>query len=259
MAGGLRGRRALVTGGGRGIGRAVALDLARAGAAVAVAARTAAEIESVASEVRGLGGPAAAVVADVARPEAVREMFRAARAALGEVDILVCGAGVAPSAPVVKTTEEQWRAAIETNLSGCFYCLREALGPMAEHGWGRAVVVASIAGKTGYPYIGAYAASKHGVLGLVKCAALETASRGVTVNAVCPGYVDTPMTDVSVARIAEKTGHPPDELRKRLEEMSPQKRLMTSEEVSALVLFLCGEEARGITGQALSLDGGTVV
>jgi len=256
---GLKGRRALVTGGGRGIGRAVALDLARAGAAVAVAARTSAEVESVAAEARRLGAEAAALVADVARPEAVRDMFRAARDAIGPIDILVCGAGVAPSAPVVKTTEEQWRAALETNLSGCFYCLREALGPMAEQGWGRAVAVASIAGKTGYPYIGAYAASKHGVLGLVKCAALEVAARGVTVNAVCPGYVDTPMTDASVARIAEKTGHPPAALRQRLEEMSPQKRLMTSEEVSALVLFLCGEEARGITGQALSIDGGTVV
>src|SRR5437667_184502 len=126
-------------------------------------------------------------------------------------------------------------------------------------GPGRVVAVASIAGKTGYPYVGAYAASKHGVLGLVKCAALEVAGQGVTVNAVCPGYVDTPMTDVSVARLAEKTGHPPGDVRRRLEEMSPQKRLFTAEEVSALVLFLCGEQARGITGQALSLDGGTLV
>jgi NAD(P)-dependent dehydrogenase (short-subunit alcohol dehydrogenase family) len=256
---GLAGRSALVTGGGRGIGRAVALDLARAGAAVAVAARTADEVEAVAAEARRLGGKAAALVADVARPEAVREMFRAARAALGPIDVVVCGAGVAPSAPVVKTSEEQWRAAIETNLSGCFYCLREALGPMVERGWGRAVVVASIAGKTGLPYIAAYAASKHGVLGLVKCAALEVAARGVTVNAVCPGYVDTPMTDTSIARIAEKTGHSPADLRRRLEETSPQKRLFTSEEVSALVLYLCADEARGINGQALNLDGGTVV
>ena len=256
---GLRGRRALVTGGGRGIGRAVALDLARAGAAVAVAARTAAGVEGVAAEARRLGAEAAAVVADVARPETVREMFRAARAALGAVDILVCGAGVAPSAPLVKTTDEQWRAALDANLSGCFYCLREALGPMAEQGWGRAVAVASIAGKTGYPYIAAYAASKHGVLGLVKCAALEVAARGVTVNAVCPGYVDTPMTDASVARIVEKTGHSPSDVRRRLEESSPQKRLFTAEEVSALVLFLCGDDARGITGQAINLDGGTLV
>jgi NAD(P)-dependent dehydrogenase (short-subunit alcohol dehydrogenase family) len=257
--GGLEGRRALVTGGGRGIGRAVALDLARAGAAVAVAARTEADVAAVAAEAGRLGVPSAAVVADVTRPESVREMFAAARRALGPLDIVVCGAGVAPSAPVVRTTEEQWRAAIETNLSGCFYCLREALGGMAESGWGRVVVLASIAGKTGYPYIGAYAASKHGVLGLMKCAALEVASKGVTVNAVCPGYVDTPMTDVSVARIVEKTGHSAADVRRRLEETSPQKRLFTAEEVSALVLFLCGDGARGITGQALSLDGGTVV
>jgi NAD(P)-dependent dehydrogenase (short-subunit alcohol dehydrogenase family) len=256
---GLAGRTALVTGGGRGIGRAVALDLARAGAAVAVAARTSAEVEAVAAEARGLGARAAAVVADVARAEAVAEMFRAARAALGPINILVCGAGVAPSAPIVKTTEEQWRAAVETNLSGCFYCLREALGPMAERGWGRAVAVASIAGKTGYPYIGAYAASKHGVLGLTKCAALEVATTGVTVNAVCPGYVDTPMLDLGVARIVEKTGLTADEARRRLADMSPQKRLYTAEEVSALVLFLCGESASGINGQALSIDGGTVV
>jgi len=130
---------------------------------------------------------------------------------------------------------------------------------MLERGFGRVVNVASIAGKTGYAYISAYAASKHGLLGLTKCAALEVASKGVTVNAVCPGYVDTPMTDLSVARIVEKTGLAAADVRRRLEEASPQKRLFTAEEVSALVLFLCGDSARGITGQALSLDGGTVV
>jgi 3-hydroxybutyrate dehydrogenase len=256
---GLNGRRALVTGGGRGIGRAVALDLARAGVAVAVAARTRADVEAVAAEAGRLGVPAAAFSADVSRVEDVRELFRAARAALGPLDILVNGAGVAASAPLVRTPDELWRQILETNLSGAFYCLREALPEMAERGWGRAVNVASIAGKTGYPYISAYAASKHGLLGLTKCAALEMAARGVTVNAVCPGYVDTPMTDASVARIVEKTGRPAAEVRRALVEASPQKRLFTAEEVSALVLFLCGEEARGITGQALSLDGGTVV
>jgi len=130
---------------------------------------------------------------------------------------------------------------------------------MMERGWGRVVNLASIAGKTGYPYIAAYAASKHGVLGLTKVAALEVAERGVTVNAVCPGYVDSPMTNASVARIVEKTGVAAGDVRKRLEDMSPQKRLVTPEEVAALVVFLCGDDARGITGQALSLDGGTVV
>ena len=248
-----------MTGGGRGIGRAVALRLAEAGAAVAVAARTRAEVEAVAELVLGKGGKAAAVAADVSRSEDVGRMFGEARGAFGAVDILVNGAGVAPSALLAKTSDELWRSAIETNLSGVFYCIREAIGPMAEGGWGRIVSIASIAGKTGYPYIAAYAASKHGVLGLTKCAALEVGAKGVTVNAVCPGYVDTPMTDASVARIVEKTRVPAAEVRKRLEEMSPQKRLFGADEVAAFVLFLCGDEARGINGQALSLDGGTVV
>lgn len=248
-----------MTGGGRGIGRSVALDLARAGADVVVSSRTSAEIEAVAGEVRELGRRAVAVSADVARPDDVRALVRSAQQALGGVDVLVNGAGVAPSALTWKTDDATWRAAIDTNLSGAFYCMRETLPGMLEAGWGRIVNVASIAGKTGYPYISAYAASKHGLLGLTKCAALEVAPKGVTVNAVCPGYVDTPMTDVSIARIVEKTGLPAADVKRRLEDASPQKRLFTSDEVSALVLFLCSDAARGITGQALSLDGGTVV
>lgn len=251
----LQGKRALVTGAGRGIGRAVALRLAADGAHVALASRTRTEVEGVADEVLGRGGKAAAFVADVARADSVQALFRDA----GPVDILVNGAGVAPSAPLIKTSDAVWRSALETNLSGTFYCLRAALPGMMERGWGRVVNLASIAGKTGYPYIAAYAASKHGVLGLTKVAALEAAERGVTVNAVCPGYVDSPMTDASVARIVEKTGLAAGDVRKRLSDMSPQKRLVTTDEVAALVAFLCGDEARGITGQALSLDGGTVV
>jgi 3-hydroxybutyrate dehydrogenase len=255
----LAGRRALVTGGGRGIGRAVALDLARAGASVAVAARTRRETDAVAATLRAEGARAEAVTIDVADPESVRAAFAAARAALGGIDILVSGAGVAPSAPLARTSDAMWRQVLETNLSGTFYCLREALPEMTERGWGRVVNLASIAGKTGYPYIAAYSASKHGVLGLTKCAALEVATTGVTVNAVCPGYVDTPMLDAGIARIVEKTGLSVEEARRRLADVSPQKRLYTAEEVSALVLFLCGDAAAGINGQALSVDGGTVV
>jgi 3-hydroxybutyrate dehydrogenase len=253
---GLAGRTALVTGGGRGIGRAIALDLAAAGARVAVAARTAADVDAVSREA---GSSAIALTADVSDPASVRAMFAAARKALGDIDILVNGAGVAPSAPLVKTTDEQWRQAIEINLSGAFYCVREALPSMTARGWGRVVNIASIAGKTGTPYIAAYAASKHGLLGLTKVAALECAARGVTVNAVCPGYVDTPMTDESIRRVVEKTGLAAAEVRKRLEDSSPQKRLYTAGEVSALVLFLCGDAAAGINGQALNVDGGTVL
>jgi 3-hydroxybutyrate dehydrogenase len=255
----LGGRRALVTGGGRGIGRAVALELARAGADVAVSSRTRAEIEAVADAARALGRRGVALPADVSRSDEVRTLLNGANAALGGIDILVNGAGIAPSALTWKTSDETWRSAIDTNLSGAFYCMREALPGMIEAGFGRVVNVASIAGKTGYAYISAYAASKHGLLGLTKCAALEVASKGVTVNAVCPGYVDTPMTDVSVARIVDKTGLSAGDVRKRLEDASPQKRLFTADEVAALVLFLCSDAARGITGQALSLDGGTVV
>ena len=255
----LAGRRALVTGGGRGIGRAVALDLAREGAAVAAGARTRADVEAVAAEIARAGGRAEAVVVDVADPASVKAAFGAAREALGGIDILVNGAGVAPTATLARTPDALWRQVIETNLSGTFYGLREALPEMTGRGWGRVVNLASIAGKTGQRYIGAYAASKHGVLGLTRCAALEVATTGVTVNAVCPGYVDTPMLDAGVARIVEKTGKSAEEARRGLAETSPQKRLYTVEEVSALVLFLCGELAGGINGQALSVDGGTVL
>ncbi len=252
-------RRAFVTGGGRGIGRQVALDLAKAGAAVAVCSRTTGEVERVAAEIRDAGGTAHAFAVDVSRAAAVQSGFTAAVAALGGIDILVNGAGIAPSALVHRTTDETWDSTIATNLSGAFYGIRAALPGMLERNWGRVITIASIASKTGYPYIAAYAASKHGVLGLTRCAALEVAKTGITVNAVCPGYVDTPMTDQGVERMAAKTGRPAAEIRKTLEDMSPQKRLYTSEEVSALVLFLCGDAAAGINGQGLSIDGGTVL
>lgn len=255
----LAGCRALVTGGGRGIGREIALDLARQGAAVAIGARTVSQLEEVAASIGELGRPAVVLELDVSRLESVRESFARACSELGGLDILVNGAGVAPSAPLVRTSDADWQSAIGINLSGCFFTMREALPQMLERGWGRVVNIASIAGKTGYPYTAAYSASKHGVIGLTRTAALETAAHGVTVNAVCPGYVDTPMTDAGVERIAAKTGTDPAAIRQRLEEMSPQRRLVTCAEVSALTLFLCGESARGITGQALSVDGGTVV
>jgi NAD(P)-dependent dehydrogenase (short-subunit alcohol dehydrogenase family) len=259
----LAGRTAFVTGGGRGIGRAVALAFASEGARLFVVARTAAEVERVAGEVRAVsGGDAAAhAVCDVADPRSVSRAFDEARAFFGNggPDILVNNAGIAESTKFADTSDEFWQRHIAVNLSGTFYCMRAALPAMVARGWGRIVNVASIAGKTGAPYIAAYSASKHGVLGLTRSAALEVATKGVTINAVCPGYVDTDMTTRALENIEAKTGRKREESLEAIKRMSPQNRLVTPEEVAALALLLASDEGRGITGQAINVDGGTVL
>lgn len=258
----LANRTAFVTGGGRGIGRAIAFSFAREGARVFVVARTVAEIERVASELRAECGEQSAShgVCDVADPRSVAHAFDEAREFFGRgADILVNNAGIAESAKLTETTDEFWQRHLAVNLSGTFYCMRAALPSMVERGWGRVVNVASIAGKTGAPYIAAYSASKHGVLGLTRSAALEVAAKGVTVNAVCPGYVDTLMTARAVEHIKAKTGRKREESLEAIKRMSPQNRLVTSEEVAAVALLLASEEGRGITGQAINVDGGTVL
>jgi NAD(P)-dependent dehydrogenase (short-subunit alcohol dehydrogenase family) len=245
-------KNALITGGGRGIGRAIALAFAREGIRIAVASRTAEQVEQVAHEI---GNGAIAVVCDVADPESVARMFER----VGSVDILVNNAGVAESATVVNTTDELWHKHLSINLSGTFYCTRAALPAMLKKGWGRIINIASIAGKTGAPYIAAYSASKHGVLGLTKSIALEVATTGITVNAICPGYVDTEMVTRGVERITSRTGRTAEEALDTLKKMSPQNRLVTPDEVAALALLLVSDEGRGITGQGINVDGGSVL
>ncbi|HZI19174.1 MAG TPA: SDR family NAD(P)-dependent oxidoreductase [Pyrinomonadaceae bacterium] len=255
-------RTALITGGGRGIGRAVALAFAREGARVMVVARTAAEVERVAGEVRAeVGeGSAAHTVCDVSDSSSVAAAFETARRFFGRgPDVLVNNAGVAESAKLVDASDELWQRHLAVNLSGTFYCMRAALPAMVERGWGRVVNVASVAGKTGAPYVSAYTASKHGVLGLTRSAALEVARSAVTVNAVCPGYVDTEMTASAVRNITARTGRSEEEALEALRQMSPQHRLVTPEEVAAVCLLLASEDGRGITGQAINIDGGTVL
>jgi NAD(P)-dependent dehydrogenase (short-subunit alcohol dehydrogenase family) len=255
-------RTAFITGGGRGIGRAVAQAFAREGARVFVVARTTGEVERVAGEVRAEfgGGAAAHAACDVADPRSVEEAFAAAREFFGAgPDILVNNAGVADSSKFTETSDEFWRRHLDINLTGTFYCMRAALPPMVGRGWGRVINVASVAGKTGAPYVAAYTASKHGVVGLTRSVALEVAAKGVTVNAVCPGYVDTDMTTRAVENIRAKTGRSAADALEAIKRMSPQQRLVTPEEVAALALLLASHEGRGITGQAINVDGGTVL
>lgn len=247
----LTGKTALITGGGRGIGRAIALLFAQHGARVAVAARTREQVETVAQEI---GVKATALVCDVSNPDRVTEIFAEIKP-----DILVNNAGIAESATFVTTTDDMWQRHIAINLSGTFYCTRAALPAMLERGWGRVINIASIAAKTGAPYVAAYTASKHGVLGLTRSLALEVANRGITVNAICPGYVDTEMVSRGIETITAKTGRSAEEALNALKKMSPQNRLTTPEEVAALALLLASDEGRGINGQGINIDGGSVL
>lgn len=257
----LKDKLALITGGGRGIGRAIAFAFAEEGADIAVAARTMSQVESVAQEIGNqFKVKAVPVVCDVSQVSSVEAMFRQVSELLGRApNILVNNAGIAESAPITKTDDELWHRHLAINLSGSFYCTRAALPAMVEQGWGRIINVASIAGKIGAPYIAAYSASKHGLLGLTRSTALEVAAKGITANAICPGYVDTEMTTRGVENITRKTGRSADEAMAAIRKMSPQDRLVTSEEVAALALLLASEEGGAINGQAINIDGGSVL
>jgi NAD(P)-dependent dehydrogenase (short-subunit alcohol dehydrogenase family) len=257
----LDGKLALVTGGGRGIGRAIAHAFAREGASVALVARTASEVERVAAEIaEQFRVETFGAACDVSDAAAVARAFAVVSERFGRgCDVLVNNAGIAESAPFVKTDDELWNRHLAINLTGTFLCTRAALPSMIERGWGRIINVASIAGKTGAPYIAAYAASKHGVLGLTRSVALEVATKGVTVNAICPGYVDTDMTTRALDKIEAKTGRAASDSLEAIKRMSPQQRLITPEEVASLALLLASDEGRGITGQAINVDGGTVL
>src|ERR1700682_159814 len=251
----LTGRVALVTGGGRGIRRGAGLS---AGAEVAVAARSANELADTVAAIRASGRRGEAFVCDVTERGQVDAVFAQVKTALGEPLILVNNAGIAGSAKLTETTDEMWDGMLRVNATGAFYCTRAVLPVMLQAKWGRIVNVASIAAKVGAPYIAAYAASKHALLGLTRAVAAEVVTRGITVNAICPGYVDTGMTDASTANISARTGRSEQDARKILEGFSPQGRLMTTGEVAGLITFLCSETARGITGQGIVLDGGAL-
>ncbi len=246
-------RTCLVTGGGRGIGRAAAVELSRLGHRVALTARN---VDQLAETATLLSGPVLTHPADITDDDAVGALFRAVEDEWGPVDVLVANAGAGTSAPVHRTTDEDWQRMLDLNLTAPFQCIRRAVPSMKDAGWGRIVVVASMAAKVGAPYLAAYTAAKHGVLGLVRAAAAELAESGVTVNAVCPGYADTPMTDHVVATIQNRTGRSDKEVRAILAHKQPIGRLVTPEEVAATIV-LCVTNG-GITGQGINVDGGAV-
>lgn len=250
----LSGRHAVVTGGNRGIGRAIAARLVADGASVTLIGRDEATLDATARE---LGCDRH--VADVADARAVEAAFAAIVAQHRHLAILVNNAGVAHSAKFAATDEALWDQMMQVNLYGVFRCTRAALASITEAGHGRIVNVASTAGLIAYPYVSAYCAAKHGVVGFTRALALELATTGVTVNAVCPGYTDTDLVSRAVAKIVAKTGRSEDNARAELASRNPQRRLVTPDEVASTVAWLCLPESQSINGQAIAIAGGEVM
>jgi len=252
----LKGRHALVTGAARGIGADIARALAAEGARLTLLGRRHDALQALAAELPGAGHGVA--VADVSDPAQVDAAFAAARAR-GPVTVLVNNAGQADTAPFAKTSLELWERMLSVNLTGTFLCTQAALPGMLEAGWGRIVNIASTAGLKGYAYVAAYAAAKHGVIGLTRSLALEVATKGITVNAVCPGYTETDILRDGIANVVAKTGMSESQARAQFTAGNPQGRIVQPFEVADTVRWLCGDGAAAVTGQALSVSGGEVM
>ena len=250
----VHGRVALVTGGGKGVGAAIAHALATDGMRVALMGRDVAALERTAATCSGL-----VVEADVTDSAAIDRGLAHVRDTWGSISVLVHNAGIAPSAPLKATDDALWDQTMAVNVTAAFRLARAVVPAMVDAGWGRIINIASVAGLTGFAYTSAYCASKDALVGLTRALAAELSRTRVTVNAVCPGFLETEMTERTIATITAKTGRSADEARRALEEVSPQRRLFQVEEVAHVVRMLCAEDARGIHGQAISVCGGQVM
>jgi NAD(P)-dependent dehydrogenase (short-subunit alcohol dehydrogenase family) len=248
----ITGKHALVTGGGTGVGRAIALALAETGVAVTICGRRKEQLAAVAEANKRIF----AIAADVTDEAAMTALYAEAEKARGPVDIVVANAGMSGSSPAQRTSLGDWQRTLDVNLTGSFLTVKPALAGMTSAKSGRVVFVASTAGLKGYAYVAPYVAAKHGVVGLMRALATELARSGVTVNAVCPGFVETDMLAESVRRIVDKTGRTVEQARASLAATNPQARFIQPQEVAAAVLWLCSAAAGSITGQAISLSGG---
>ena len=253
----LAGRHALVTGGSKGIGYAIARCLAEQGARITLVGRNVKALQQAASSLAAYGQIGYAC-ADISVQADVQSAFAQAKEQSGVIDILVNNAGQATSQRFDRIEEADWQQLIAVNLTGTFHCMQAALPDMLQAKWGRIINVASTAGLVGYPYVSVYCAAKHGVIGLTRALAQETAKKGVTVNAVCPGYTETDIVQDAIANITQRTGMSADEAKAKLAERNPQGRLIQPDEVAQAVVWLCQTGSASINGQAIPVDGGEV-
>ena len=246
-------RHALITGAGTGIGEAISRQLHHEGHAVTLVGRRSEPLEALS---RTLGKQSFAVRGDVTDRSEIESAFNAAKAQFGHIEILVNCAGMAPTAPFHRVDFADWQRTMDVNVNGVFHCTQLALESMLENGWGRVVNIASVASLRGFQYGSSYCASKHAVLGMTRALALEVATQGITVNAVCPGYVDTDIVRTAIAGIVSKTGRTEADAMQHFTESNPQGRLVEAVEVASTVSWLCSEGAASVTGQAIAIDGG---